>query len=293
MEEYINNFSEFFHKYKPMFDRNHYENITTYDSECKEQFTKYPGTSISFSTNCIKCMKYLKYLDDYYPDTEDQKQGIIYLYFWLHYYELQNNINNVKTSDNIKKLMNSYGEIGQNTPNIHNVYNYYIENKLNYELNDLFYLYEKFDNFKNKPTLLSNRCTFAKECVEMYMNSIKKCNNNSNKYLCNELENFRNQYNEYKPTVTECQEVQSYLPSFNKYSTSVIILISFITISVLSSLLFILYKFTPFGSCFPFRRKRPQRIYSNLTNEEANLLCTRGRSRTPEAKPYNIAYTNI
>ncbi|VUZ93228.1 PIR protein [Plasmodium vivax] len=293
MEKLINDFSVFFHKYKSLLDNNNYVSKVNYEDKCRTQVSIYSDETNSFSPHCKKCMGYLEYLDDVITDEEVQKQGIIYLYFWLHYYELQNGINEGNTLGNFKKLMNAYGQIGQNTANIHNVYNYYIENKLNYELNDLFYLYEKFDNFQKNKVCTDTKCTCAKECVEKYMSSAEKCKNYGNVYFCNELEKFRTKYNEYKPSVNECQEVQSYLPSCKNFSTSVIILISFITISVLSSLLFILYKFTPLGSCVRFRSKRPQRIYSNFTNEEAKVFYTRGRSRTPEVKPYNIAYNSI
>ncbi|CAI7718634.1 PIR protein [Plasmodium vivax] len=295
MEKYINNFSVFFNKFKTIFDRNSSGNEELFDSECTTLFSHYSRNIDSLKPDCIKCMNYLKHLDDYNePDYRDyQEQGIIYLYFWLHYYELKKRIYKKNTLDNFQKLMSSFETICQPDANIQNVYNTYIKNILNDELSDLFYLYEKFDNFQKEHEFVNTKCMFANECAEKYMSSSEKCKNYGNAYFCNELEKFRTKYNEYKPSVKECKHVQSYLPSCKNYSTSVIILISFITILVLSSLFFILYKFTPFGSCIRFRSKRTQRMYSNFTNEGANLLYTRGGSRTPEAKPYNIAYNSI
>ncbi|CAI7721653.1 hypothetical protein, conserved [Plasmodium vivax] len=292
MEKLIYKFEDFFYKYKSIFDMKIYENNNIYDEQCNKPNSIYPVTSISFSTDCIKCMKYLQYLDDKLS-IDDQKQGIIYLYLWLYNYEVKNRIFNGKTISNFKKLMESFGEVCSTMVNIHNIYSYYVEKVLNYELNDLFCLYKKFDKFQNNQECESNRCDCAKECVDTYKNSLEKCYTNRNIFLCNELEHFRSKFDEVKPSASDCPGVDLYLSSYKKFSTPVIILISFITISVLSSLLFILYKFTPFGSRFRFRNKRPQRIYSNFTNEEANLLYTKGKSKTPEAKPYNIAYNSI
>ncbi|KMZ82480.1 hypothetical protein PVIIG_05791 [Plasmodium vivax India VII] len=189
-------------------------------------------------------MNYLKHLDDYSDQDYDDyhKQGIIYLYLWLYNYEVKNKLCNGNTKINLKNIMDLYESKSESQENIHNVYKNDIMKIIHDELNDLFYLYEKFHNFQNNEECTADKCKCAKECVDAYKNSADKCNNYGNMYFCNELENFRKKYNEYKPTVTECQEVQSYLPSYRKFSTSVIILISFITISVLSSLLFILYK---------------------------------------------------
>ncbi|KMZ96400.1 hypothetical protein PVNG_05862 [Plasmodium vivax North Korean] len=189
-------------------------------------------------------MKYLKHLDDYNKqDNQDyQEQGIIYLYLWLHYNELQNNINNVNTLDIIDKLMNSYDKLSYASSNIQNVYNNGIKKILNDKLSDLYYLYYKFNKFQKNETCTDTKCTCAKECVDTYIRTINKRDTDSNEYLSNELENFREQYHKNKAFVEECPGVELYLPSCKKYSTSVIILISFITISVLSSLLFILYK---------------------------------------------------
>ncbi|CAI7718309.1 hypothetical protein, conserved [Plasmodium vivax] len=291
MDKIINNFSVFFHEYNSLFDKNFYENTNIYDEQCKKPSSIYPVTSFSLSTDCIKCMKYLKHLDDGFRDDDHKKQGIIYLYLWLYNYEKKNSIFNGSTKSNLKKIMKLYEDISDPDANIHNVHGNHMEVILNDKLNDLFYLYKKLDNFQNNSEC-TNKCNCAQECVDTYKQSLEKCNNYGNAYLCNELEKFREKYNNDKPFQAECPNVDSYLP-YKNFSTSVIILISFITISVVSSLFFILYKFTPFGSCVGFRSKRPQRIYSNFTNEEANLLYTSGRNRTPEAKPYNIAYNSI
>ncbi|KMZ95112.1 hypothetical protein PVMG_05941 [Plasmodium vivax Mauritania I] len=240
MEELINNFSDFFNKYKPIFDKNNFESSVDYTDKCKTQILIYSGKTDSFSPLCIKCMKYLKHLDDN-RDDDYQKRGIIYLYLLLQHYEIHNKIYDGNTIENMKKLMNSFGELHSNDTNIHNFFDFYIHNILNYKLNDLYNLYHKFYNFRNNQECTDNKCKCAKECVDTYKNSVENCNNYGNAYLCNELEYFRNIYNKDKPFQI-CPDVDSYLPSFIKYSTSVIILISFITISVLSSLLFILYK---------------------------------------------------
>ncbi|GAB69735.1 hypothetical protein PCYB_004840 [Plasmodium cynomolgi strain B] len=171
-----------------------------------------------------------------------------------------------------------------NSSNIKTIYNNDIKNILNDELNILFYIYMKNSIiFKIIKFVLIQNAHALKNVLE--------------------LENFRKKYNENNPSSTECQGVQSFLPSYKNHKTSIIIIIPLISILVLSSLLFIVYKvitlfiylftFRPFGSCFPFRRKRHQRKYSNFTNEEAHLLYTKVRSRTPEAHLCSIAYNSI
>ncbi|KMZ96172.1 hypothetical protein PVNG_06157 [Plasmodium vivax North Korean] len=238
----IDKFSDFFLKTKKIFDDSLQKNQKSYEEECRTKVSTYSGETDFFNSYCTKSLKYLDYLDEKYPITEDQKQGIIYLYFWLYYYELQRDIYNGNTLNNFKKLMDSYEEIRHSYANIQNVYNIYIKNILNNELHDLFYLYEEFDNLQKNKECTETRRKCAKNCVERYKTSAENCYAKSNKYLCSQLENFREQYNVYMTSADECPEVQSYLPSYQNYSTSVIILISFITISVLSSLLFILYK---------------------------------------------------
>ncbi|KNA01528.1 hypothetical protein PVNG_05549 [Plasmodium vivax North Korean] len=212
-----------------------------YDSECAQQFSTYFGTTYPFKSDCIKCMKFLKNLDDC-PELDYQEQGIIYLYLWLQYYESRNKINNDNTLENMKKLMDSFVTLHNNNTNIDNTYNIHMKGILNDKLNDLFSLYEKFNYLQINQECTKNKCKCAQECVDTYKKSLEKCDTYSNIYLCRELENFRIKYEKHKPSATDCPELDSYLSSYKDYSAYVIILISFITISVLSSLLFILYK---------------------------------------------------
>ncbi|KMZ88725.1 hypothetical protein PVBG_05671 [Plasmodium vivax Brazil I] len=236
----MNNFSHFFDKYKHILDNPQPKNPENYDEICNTEFSIYSRTTDSFKNYCIKFMKYLRHLDEC-SDENYQKGGIIYLYLLLQYYEIHNKIKNGNTLEIMKKMVNSLEKI-HNDVNIATIYNNNMERILNDKLNDLFYLYEKIDNFHMEQEIQNNKCIYAKECVEMYKSSINKCNTNSNKYLCSELENFRNKFNNNNPFAKDCPKLDSYLPSYKNYSTSVIILISFITISVLSSLLFILFK---------------------------------------------------
>ncbi|KMZ76569.1 hypothetical protein PVIIG_06569, partial [Plasmodium vivax India VII] len=82
----------------------------------------------------------------------------------------------------------------------------------------------------------------AKKCVDLYKEYIEDCHNKFNSDFCYELEIFRNQFNTYISSETEFNDKDLYIPWNIFASKSVNLLIALVSVVVLSTFFFILYK---------------------------------------------------
>lgn len=192
-----------------------------------------PCARVSMYLNHLKSM----YKQDYIED------GCKILNFWLNdlVQEKQNSgYSTLKLYEGLVKMNidNSYLE-----SDICSGYIEHIDNKIFKKVKELHDLYNKFYKLKNGTTSPTfNICNCADECATLYMTFENKCDGSSTYYFCNELENFRKLYNEHMKSVTTCEPLKKYLPSFQKSDISVFILTSLIIIFLLSFALFVTYK---------------------------------------------------
>ncbi|GAB69759.1 hypothetical protein PCYB_005080, partial [Plasmodium cynomolgi strain B] len=113
--------------------------------------------------------------------------------------------------------------------------------KYNY-LNKLDELYDNFYNFeKQSSTEDQNRCVKGEICAQEYKKHGSTCKGNGNNRFCNELQNFRNLFNNHLKLIKKCDKIED-LPSFQGSPLAATISIPVSVMSVISFFSFITYK---------------------------------------------------
>ncbi|SBT84127.1 PIR protein [Plasmodium ovale] len=244
-----------------------------------------PCARVSMYLNHLKSM----YKQDYIED------GCKILNFWLNdlVQEKQNSgYSTLKLYEGLVKMNidNSYLE-----SDICSGYIEHIDNKIFKKVKELHDLYNKFYKLKNGTTSPTfNICNCADECATLYMTFENKCDGSSTYYFCNELENFRKLYNEHMKSVTTCEPLKKYLPSFQKSDISVFILTSLIIIFLLSFALFVTYKFTPYGLVLRSLVSRKTRIWDNMDKKSHQAMHTSENKNINSKKvSYHVAYHSV
>ncbi|KMZ95489.1 hypothetical protein PVMG_05796 [Plasmodium vivax Mauritania I] len=99
---------------------------------------------------------------------------------------------------------------------------------------DVLTYLNKLEGYNGQVSRLSASCYYVH--YWLYFHKLKT------KDLCNELEDFRYQYNEYMKKVSACPEVEKVLQSTKRYDIVMLATIIFLTTVVTSVIFFILYK---------------------------------------------------
>ncbi|CAI7719849.1 PIR protein [Plasmodium vivax] len=289
--ESMYNISRRSYDYKSLFLDNHTKIKREHEEICENIMNAYHIRNNTFILNCRKSLHYLEDLEENDHTDIKQAQGTLYLYIWLYDKELKK-VNNAGKHINIyiKLLDLCFDNISYNIGTTYkmkvNTYNFEI-------LENLYNLYYKFDKIEYDNECRQTKYECAKECVKLYKECIEICNQKYNVDYCNELENFRNEFNKYISSENQCKDKDLYIPSNKFASKSVILLISLVTVLTLSTFFFILYKFTPFGAWFRDRSRSKKNIYSNIANEEPEKLHASRISRMSDMKPYKISYISM
>ncbi|CAI7724114.1 PIR protein [Plasmodium vivax] len=290
---FCQNATRFFDKYKSIFTQDFDKTDYSYEDECQRTKSLYISSEDSFHDNCIKCMKYLEYLEKIYTKTADHEKGITYLYLWLYDNELHKNTYNIENSlDLYEKLLKSYNENLNSQSNIEQTYKQFVKSELDNNMHKLYYLYYKFYILKSDDSCKSTKCEPAEKIVHLYNTNKQVCDNDDNTPFCNELYNFADQYNAYIKENNIGNGDQKYLVLTRNNYISVIITPIFITL-VVSSILFILYKFTSLGSCFRFRKNIEKKKWDNIDKELCNEAHTYEAFNRISKKPHSISYHSV
>ncbi|VUZ99732.1 PIR protein [Plasmodium vivax] len=285
------NFSSRSYDYQSLFSDNHPRMETGYEETCQSIMGQYSIRNSSFKLNCNKSLNYLQKLENREHTDIKQAQGTLYLYLWLYDKELKNVAYKGNSIDIYMKLLNLCFFNLHN--NILTIYQSKVRTE-NFEiLKNLYDLYYKFDKIEHDNECKETKYECAKECVKLYKECIEICNQKYNVDYCNELENFRNEFNKYISSENQCKDKDLYIPSNIFASKSVILLIPLVSLLVLSTFFFILYKFTPFGPWFRDRSRRKKKFYNNIANEEPEILHASRTNKMSEIKPYNISYISM
>ncbi|KMZ89593.1 hypothetical protein PVBG_03314 [Plasmodium vivax Brazil I] len=121
--------------------------------------------------------------------------------------------------------------------------------------------------------------------VELYERFKDTCYMNSDKHLCNEVEKFRVMHNEIIKRAKNCAQYQILQP-FQKHSERSSFTIPFISLSAVSFVSFITYKFTPFGSWIRNRIPGGNNLMHKIDKENREAQYTSERQDTP----YRVGY---
>ncbi|SCO72998.1 VIR protein, partial [Plasmodium vivax] len=221
-----------YHKYK--------DEINSFDNDRNGIYESLCGniTEADDNTNnfCAKAMKYLKHLESYGPN-DYSVNGCKYLSYWIHYYVFKKQKVSSKTLEFYQKLLEEY----ENFDNNHFCMNYIQEiNKLPYDiLEKLIDLYQKFYNGNAQENKCDCKC--AKECAALYNNYRNICLEGNDDDFCNELEIFKNKYDENMLKISTCTDAPKILQSIKAFDISVIIIPLFLIV-LISFFSFIFYK---------------------------------------------------
>ncbi|KMZ89324.1 hypothetical protein PVBG_03674 [Plasmodium vivax Brazil I] len=215
-----------------------------YRTKCQSITSNYMRSNQSeLSEICTDVLTYFKKLENNSVHVYPLPASCYYVYYWLYFDKLEKKR---KTDNDVfgiyGELLKFYKENVNNDPLCAQYLKLIPQSTLK-ELNDLFNLYENFIKFKsNDYPGVNDKCSCARECVKIYREYLDKCHQGINKDLCNELEDFRNQYNEQMEKDSECPKVDKVLPSTKRYDIVMLASIIFLITVVTSVILFILYK---------------------------------------------------
>ncbi|KMZ95069.1 hypothetical protein PVMG_05596 [Plasmodium vivax Mauritania I] len=190
--------------------------------------------------DCKAVMRYLNDLVDKINNNNIEKR-CMYLYYWLYYNFFQKEKLISETLLLYNRLIDDFNTYNATSPcpkYINGISRFIFD-----EAEKLIELYTNFNKLNEIHKLPEDAyCECAKNCANSYMDYIKECDKYINKDFCNELENFRIEYNEYMSSVNKCPNVNKNLPSYKKFNIQLITLIPCSLIMLTSVIFFILYK---------------------------------------------------
>ncbi|SBT55854.1 PIR Superfamily Protein [Plasmodium ovale wallikeri] len=177
----------------------------------------------------------------------------------------------------------------------------YIKNDVFTKVQDLYNIYSLHNKLMNMDSSTQNDCKGYNELVETYMKYKIPCEGKTDNDFCNALEIFKIYYGLYAGTILgKCKDtdIDIDLPSFQSFHVHdsaesevdlngdfsghldnsayrllyTTIFFPFSVILVIFSILFILYKFTPFGSWLRLRIKNEKRIWKKFYEKKQQLF---------------------
>ncbi|SCA81725.1 VIR protein [Plasmodium vivax] len=288
-EEY--NLDEIFPTYKL-----DYESVTKnfdsgYIGDCSIISQKFHNDEENkFVNPCLKFIHYLKYIKKNLSIV-DKKKSCKYFNYMLMY-ELQKIDNSFeRTNECYNTMINEYSNkthgIDICKGNIEE-FNKVIFDKFQ-KIDSLYDIFYKFTSTQEEGG--SEKCDLGKKCSEQYYTLINICDQNSNIGFCMALDKFRDSYNFHMKNESECDKIPRYLYSPFGTERRRTFSISLITMFAMSTILFIVYKFTPVYSWLHSILRKKSKIRNDLYEESRNLKNNDNiKKNNSKNSPLNIQY---
>ncbi|VUZ93406.1 PIR protein [Plasmodium vivax] len=265
-----------------------------YRSKCQIKTSGYMSNDpVEYGQICTDVLTYFKKIENNSVHVYPLSASCYYVYYWLYFDKLKKKGKNDNEVFGIyEELVKSYATGVSNDFLCTHYLKPLTESTLK-ELKDLYSLYENFIKFKsNNCPGVNDKCSCARECVKIYSEYLDKCHQGINKDLCNELEDFRYQYNEQMEKDSECPKVDKVLPSTKRYNIVMLASIIFLITVVTSVTVFILHKFTSFGSWICPSKKRKKQIRNNADEQTCQYLHTSEIMNKNSGRSIHIAYNS-
>ncbi|SBT85603.1 PIR protein [Plasmodium malariae] len=233
-----------------------------------------------FTEPCQEIGAYLmKIQKDYFSE---RIRRCKYLNYW---------INNKEKYNKLSSWFNGYNEFSSKLGHICEQYIKQIDKTTLTKFNELYDLYEKFNNFIKNVATQSVNCQSAQGCYDLYIRYYIECEESNSNEFCEELNNFREAYNKQMINVTACPNVPRILEPKKNY----VFFASLTTLTVLIATftLFLLYKFTPIKSWLYSRLQRKkiiQLIEVEEKKRESLVNTCEEVSRNYEESFHNVCY---
>ncbi|KMZ90596.1 hypothetical protein PVMG_05743 [Plasmodium vivax Mauritania I] len=207
-----------------------------YDEWCndiKSQYEKYIDLNNKYTCQQVMYILYFISTDPISLYNDDKCK---YLYYWIYQALLQNN----KNYDMALKLYRIFlKKFFSFDIELHTCKSYEDVSK-NIILEESAELTELYVTINNNGKTFD--CGCAQNCSQLYNVYVKECDNNFDNDYCRELENFKLKYEEKMKSINACEGAQKILPSAIKNDLHFVIIIPIIILTILSFLVFALYK---------------------------------------------------
>ncbi|GAB69893.1 hypothetical protein PCYB_006420, partial [Plasmodium cynomolgi strain B] len=192
-----------------------------------------------FDKVCRVAYNYLSSLG--FNNDKVMDEGCKYLYYGIYNNILKNEECNYDKLRFYKMLLNEYFE-NSGTWLSYESYTDNMHKHIDEKNNDLMEMYDNFYNFMNS---LNNQkgipCKYAEKCINIYKECMKKCQTND-EWFCLQLEDFKKRHYQYMEDYFPCNTLQNFFPYIGRSKQKVIILTPIIPITLILSILYILYK---------------------------------------------------
>ncbi|SBT33142.1 PIR Superfamily Protein [Plasmodium ovale wallikeri] len=328
-EEYYGIVNSVLLKYKDIFEKNTTGTDQDHTDFCTQFITKITSGSDNYLDPCLKVLKWLNYSKEE-ANMPHKSEHCKYLNYWLRDTLKNIEYNEYKTSEFYKKMESEK----KNYTSLFNICKEEIQDiddLIFKNIKSLYQLYTIFNTFKiNHLNSINNYCIYGKMCVQLYSEYGNSCSvDNINEAFCKQLLNFKEEYNGFMEPHNICSEVQKTLPNpgaendvsdseegegyepyqelpgsgFGFHSGSILgqmgyikfnILIAFVIMLIISSISFILYKFTPFGLLLRPHIQMIRNKMLNAKDEEQPLLGNyENKSMNFQNNPHNVQYHSL
>ncbi|SBT83170.1 PIR protein [Plasmodium ovale] len=263
---------------------------TSYETHCsKIESERFQGSD-AFRKRCYDIAKYLNYISSKQSDGETHER-CAHLNYILNSNTDYYNIQNYKKTELIK----AYADVSPKLTDTCYAKIELIDDEVLEKLKEIYNMHELFYKVKmNAKPCNGDCCSNITQCVSIYNKYIDNCYADSMDYICQEISKLKHEYDNHMKTVTTCPEAIKILIPPKEYNTGVTILIPCIIILIIPFFLFILYKFTPFGSLVRPRIHQIKRLLNNIYEEDQYKTVSNSEfiEKTKKKGAYQIAYNS-
>ncbi|KMZ83273.1 hypothetical protein PVBG_05900 [Plasmodium vivax Brazil I] len=253
----------------------------------EEHIREHQDTFIN--AQCSKAQHYLSKIETS-SDPQHISNACKYFVYWLYYDVLKKDTDNRKILKIYQDVLTAYID-GSRKENFRNYVNFFSERTIE-NLIKLTEMYESFYKFTEERISHEDvKCNHADECIRLHNENIKVCEEGNDYDFCYELDNLKESYDTYMKSYERCPRLPKTLESYRAYNTASLIITPISILLVISLSLFLLYKFTPFGSFLGKRTKKQKKIPGNLDYATHVLPHTSERvNNYNNNRQYNISY---
>ncbi|KMZ94967.1 hypothetical protein PVMG_05636 [Plasmodium vivax Mauritania I] len=192
------------------------------------------------NTHCSKAQHYL-YAVESRSVSQYLSNGCKYFLYWLYYDVLNKKVDYHKVLKVYEDVLTGYIE-GSSNDYFRNYVNIFSEETIE-KIIKLTEMYDNFHKLKEEDKQVGgNKCHHAEECVRLYKENIKICEDGNDYDFCYELDNMKESYDEYMKSNECCPNSPKTLESYRLYNPAVVIITPFSILLVISLSLFFLYK---------------------------------------------------
>ncbi|KAI4841149.1 hypothetical protein MKS88_000384 [Plasmodium brasilianum] len=256
---------------------------------CGRMFKTYSD----FTTPCQEVGRYLIEIKEKYKS--DSLKRCKYVNYLINSDERYNNNSN---------WFQGYREFSSKTENICiNEIKIIHQDVLN-KLKQLYSYYENFNEYKGKESDSDGRiCNNIKKCYTFYNANYKACQGNNESLFCEELNNFKEAYDDKMDKLSPCSGLPKTLPQIEQTSTIILpttkeddVFVPILTTAIvllMSFTIFFLYKFSPLKSWIYNRLQRKKFIELNKFQEKSSESLenlNKEVNRSYEKSYHNITY---